>query len=258
MRGGCGQVGTLGEQPGQPVVRPASQLVGERSVSLLGHPTNSRLRHVTQVELHHGAATDVGLLRENNEDAYLVAPPVFVVADGMGGHENGDVASAIVVEEFARLADEGYDADRRHRGRHRDAPGQPAPDRGVRRGPRARGRAVRRAPRWSPPCWSRTTALPPGCSPTSATRGSTRVSGGELRQVSVDHSVVQELVDSGEITGQRGGRAPGAARDHPRAGRAAAGAGRLLRAAGHRGGAAAAVHRRGQRARRRRPDRARS
>src|SRR5262245_58984551 len=109
MRSRCGQVGTLGEQAGQPVVRPAAQLVGERAVSF-GHPTNSRTRRegapVTQVELHHGAATDVGLLRETNEDAYLVAPPVFVVADGMGGHENGDVASRIVVEEFARVADE--------------------------------------------------------------------------------------------------------------------------------------------------------
>ena len=44
------------------------------------------------VELHHGAATDVGRVREVNEDAYLAAPPVFVVADGMGGHDGGDVA----------------------------------------------------------------------------------------------------------------------------------------------------------------------
>src|SRR5262249_24672586 len=97
-------------------VRPASQLVGERAVPLLGHPANFRVcparersAAVTQVELHHGAATDVGRLRETNEDAYLVAPPVFVVADGMGGHEDGDVASRIVVEEFAHLADQGYD-----------------------------------------------------------------------------------------------------------------------------------------------------
>ena len=64
-----------------------------------------------QVDLHHGAATDVGLVRKVNEDSFLVAPPVFVVADGMGGHSGGDVASQIVVEEFARLA-VGYDPAR--------------------------------------------------------------------------------------------------------------------------------------------------
>ena len=67
---------------------------------------------MSQVELQHGAATDVGRVREVNEDAFLVAPPVFVVADGMGGHDGGDVASAIVVEEFTRLADAGYDPRR--------------------------------------------------------------------------------------------------------------------------------------------------
>ena len=59
------------------------------------------MRHV---DLHHGAASDVGHVREINEDSMLVTPPVFVVADGMGGHSGGDVASRIVVEEFARLA----------------------------------------------------------------------------------------------------------------------------------------------------------
>ncbi|WP_205473880.1 PP2C family serine/threonine-protein phosphatase [Nocardioides sp. SYSU D00038] len=65
---------------------------------------------MTQVELHHGATTDVGRVREQNEDAFLVAPPVFLVADGMGGHDRGDAASRIVVEEFAGLAESGYDA----------------------------------------------------------------------------------------------------------------------------------------------------
>src|SRR3954463_8223650 len=67
---------------------------------------------VDQVELHFGAATDVGLVREVNEDSVLAEPPVFVVADGMGGHDGGEIASRIVAEEFARVAEDGYDARR--------------------------------------------------------------------------------------------------------------------------------------------------
>ncbi len=50
-----------------------------------------------------GSATNRGG-REVNEDALLAYPPVFLVADGMGGHDAGDLASRIAVEEFARLA----------------------------------------------------------------------------------------------------------------------------------------------------------
>lgn len=46
------------------------------------------------------AATDVGLRRAVNEDAYLAESPVFLVADGMGGYEAGDRASAAVVAAF--------------------------------------------------------------------------------------------------------------------------------------------------------------
>ena len=95
--------------------RPASRAAGRRASgcpvrrAILPTLPRGACMPMTGVELHHGAATDVGLVREVNEDAFLVAPPVFVVADGMGGHDRGDVASGIVVEEFARLADAGYD-----------------------------------------------------------------------------------------------------------------------------------------------------
>lgn len=49
------------------------------------------------------AATDVGHVRATNEDSLLHETPIFLVADGMGGHNAGEVASAIAVEEFERL-----------------------------------------------------------------------------------------------------------------------------------------------------------
>ncbi|MCA1783375.1 MAG: PP2C family serine/threonine-protein phosphatase [Dermatophilaceae bacterium] len=51
-----------------------------------------------------GAATDVGKVREHNEDALLVTDRVFAVADGMGGHAAGEIASAIAVASMAALA----------------------------------------------------------------------------------------------------------------------------------------------------------
>jgi PPM family protein phosphatase len=164
---------------------------------------------VDQVELHYGAATDVGLVREVNEDSHLAEPPVFVVADGMGGHDGGDIASRIVAEEFARLAEAGYDALR----------GRDVVDSTLLRcqrrlqqyGDTHRGSDGGRwhggttavvallvqedgEPRWL-----------------LANLGDSRIyrfSHGELVRVSVDHSVVQELVDAGEITEEEAGVHP--------------------------------------------------
>jgi serine/threonine protein phosphatase PrpC len=148
------------------------------------------------IEVRFAAATDVGLVREVNEDAHLTAPPVFLVADGMGGHAGGDVASAIVVEEFGALAGTAYDADsvvlavtgaleasqRRIEEHAAGGVGRAAPGTTV-----AGVLVVEKGEQ----------AL------LVVNLGDSRVyrmRGGELAQVSRDHSLVQDLLDSGEIT----------------------------------------------------------
>jgi protein phosphatase len=164
---------------------------------------------VDQVELHYGAASDVGLVREVNEDSHLATPPVFLVADGMGGHDGGDVASRIVSEEFARLPDTGYDVGR---GRHAIASTLRQCERRLEQyGDTHRGSS---GGRWQ----GGTTAVvallvhqdgePQWLVANLGDSRIYRFSRGRLIRVSVDHSLVQELVDAGEITEEEAGVHP--------------------------------------------------
>ncbi len=142
----------------------------------------------------YGTATDVGMVREVNEDSVVAGYPVFVVADGMGGYEAGDLASRLTVEQFAGGVGRN-DLDRAWVERAITA----AAD-GVR--PTGGGTTLTgivATVHDGRPSWLVFNV------------GDSRVyrrTGGELTQVSVDHSLVQEMVAGGMITAEQ-------ARHHP-------------------------------------------
>jgi len=60
-----------------------------------------------EIELAWAETTDTGRRREINQDAVLAAFPLFVVADGMGGHIGGEIASASTVERLTAVVEQG-------------------------------------------------------------------------------------------------------------------------------------------------------
>ena len=155
----------------------------------------------TEVHLAWGAASHRGARRLLNEDRFLVSRSVFFVADGMGGHEAGEVASATAVDALRPLAD--LDVVTPEDVRSRLAVAQEnvraistEPGRGA--GTTVTGVVV--AEQDGNPYWL---VVNVGDSRTY------HLAGGRLDQVSVDHSEVQEMVDAGLLT-------PGEALTHPR------------------------------------------
>ena len=142
------------------------------------------------VRLVMGAATDVGRVRDGNEDAYLVddAMGLVAVADGMGGHRAGEVASATALEALRAAVTSGRPLRESIEGANEAVFTKSLTDtEPARHGHDAhRGHARRRRTRCS--------------SVTSATRARTSCTTASSRQVTDDHSLVEELVREGRLT----------------------------------------------------------
>lgn len=177
----------------QPAAVPPSANSGTGPLPAPDASSSSPSSSSSSLRLHCGYGTDRGLRREMNEDSFIASDPVFAVADGMGGHEAGEIASGIcvrtlaripqlasgkrdatagVVQEYLLMADESI----------REATG-------ARAGTTLSGVVV--VEQMGAPYWL---VLNIGDSRTY------RLSHGQLSQVSVDHSEVQELVDAGQIS----------------------------------------------------------
>ena len=145
----------------------------------------------TEIELSWFAMTDVGRRRETNQDSFVTTPPVFAVADGMGGHSAGEIASAAVVRRLAELGgklslDESEIDETL--GDAVDDIELDAGDTELGAGTTVTGVCISAE---SEPTWK------------VFNIGDSRVYQyfkGALSQITVDHSVVQHLIDTGAIT----------------------------------------------------------
>jgi protein phosphatase len=135
-----------------------------------------------------GAKSDIGRARERNEDSFIIRAPLFAVADGMGGHRGGDVASAMALETLQEV----------------DAGSQPGAL--IEKVKLANGRVLERgeADRDLQGMGTTLTAvLADGDKAHLVHIGDSRaylLREGEFRQVTRDHTLVQRMVDEGRLT----------------------------------------------------------
>lgn len=146
-----------------------------------------------------GARSDTGRVRDANEDSYLVAEPLFVVADGMGGHIAGDVASQTAVEVITNLSKE--------RGPQEDG----ALESYVVEANAAIHRKAGEDPQLSGMGTTCTLLFLDGSTAHFAHVGDSRaylLHDGSLRQVTEDHTLVERMVKEGRINRDEAARHP--------------------------------------------------
>jgi protein phosphatase len=144
------------------------------------------------IQLRAGSATDVGLVRTNNQDSLLVADPLFAVADGMGGAAAGEVASNTAIAGLQQAF---------------SAAGVPTPD-NLTEAARSANRAVWEQAEANPEMRGMGTtlvalALVDGGRLAAVNIGDSRLyllRDDSLRQVTSDHNLVAELVAEGRIS----------------------------------------------------------
>ncbi|WP_280383015.1 PP2C family protein-serine/threonine phosphatase [Nocardia wallacei] len=142
--------------------------------------------------LRYAARSDRGLVRANNEDSVYAGARLLALADGMGGHAAGEVASQLMIAALAHLDD--------------DEPGDDLLgklDRAVREGNAAIADQVEEEPELDGMGTTLTAILFAGRKLGLAHIGDSRaymLRGGELAQITRDDTFVQSLVDEGRIT----------------------------------------------------------
>jgi serine/threonine protein phosphatase PrpC len=155
------------------------------------------IENLVTIAVRMGVATHVGRVREENEDAVLAGPPVFAVADGMGGQTGGELAASLATAELARFrharevsAPLVIEAIRAANDRIREFARQDASHEGM--GTTVTGIALTRQG-----SLDAVLVFNVGDSRTYRCRGR------RLAQVSSDHSVVAELMRDGRLTDEQ-------------------------------------------------------